>query len=81
MNESEVQDQVLRMLIRIAPDIAPEEIEPAVNFRDQVELDSMDFLNLVTAIHEQLGVNIPEVDYPKLSSLNGCVKYIRERLD
>ena len=44
--------------------------------REYLDLDSMDFLNLLTALHKELQVNVPEQDYPKVSSLNGCVDYI-----
>ena len=49
---------------------------PDVDFRDQLDIDSMDFLNFVIALHASLGVDIPETDYPKLATLNGCVEYL-----
>jgi acyl carrier protein len=50
-----------------------------VAFRDQFEIDSMDFLNFIIALHEATGVDIPEVDYPLLETLGGCVAYIQEK--
>jgi acyl carrier protein len=50
-----------------------------VSFRDQLDIDSMDFLNFVIAVHEALHVEIPEADYPKLATLNGCVEYLAAR--
>ena len=70
----------MRELGNIAPEIDPAQIDPAVNLRDQIDLDSMDVLDLMIAIHEATGVEIPEADYPKMSSLNGCVLYLRSRV-
>jgi acyl carrier protein len=67
---------VLEALHRIAPEVDPTTIDPASNLRDELELDSMDFLNLVTAVGEQLGFEIPERDYPQLVSLDGFVAYL-----
>ena len=50
------------------------------DLREELELDSMDFLNFVTALHEQTGVDVPERDYPYLVSLDGCVEYLSRRL-
>ena len=47
-----------------------------VGFRDQVDIDSMDFLNFAIALDEELGVAVPEKDYPKLASLDGCADYV-----
>jgi len=55
-------------------------MEPEVDLRDQLDIDSMDLLNFITAVHKQMGVNIPEADYPRLTSLAACVDYIAERL-
>jgi acyl carrier protein len=52
-----------------------------VSFRDQLDIDSMDFLNFVIAVHEALHVEIPEADYPKLITLNGCVAYLVSLLE
>lgn len=67
---------VLEVLSRIAPEADPAALDPATPFRDQLDLDSMDFLNFVIALHEALHVEIPEEDYPKLTTLNGCVAYL-----
>jgi acyl carrier protein len=47
---------------------------------EQIDLDSMDLLNLVIAIHEATGVDIPEADYPEMASLDGCAAYLRSRI-
>ena len=55
-------------------------LDPAAPLRDQIDIDSMDFLNFVTAVHKQLGVPIPELDYPRLASLDGAVHYVLAKL-
>lgn len=72
----EIKSTALRILGEIAPEADLSALKPDVSFRDQLDIDSMDFLNFVIALHEALHVDIPEVDYPKLDSLNACVKYL-----
>ncbi len=80
MTDDQIKTLVLEELGKIAPEIALDQIDPAVDLRDQIDLDSMDFLNLMIAIHEATGVDIPEADYPKMASLDGCVVYLRSRI-
>jgi len=77
MNEDEVKAAVKKALARVAPEAEDEELRPEVNFRDQIELDSMDFVGFVLELEKELGVKVPELQYPKLSSLNGCVGYFK----
>jgi len=82
MNEEELRQNITDTLLEIAPDIETIKIDPAISFRDQFEIDSVDFLNFVLALEKRLGVKIPEIDYPKLSSLNGCLLYLaKERVE
>lgn len=76
MTKDEIRTVVLRSLGEIAPEADPATIKPDVGFRDQLDLDSMDFLNFVIALHQALGVDIPEADYPRLATLDGCVEYL-----
>lgn len=76
MTRDEVRAAVLRSLAAVAPEADPGEIEPDVNLRDQIDIDSMDFLNFVTLLDKELRVDVPETDYPKLATLNGCVEYL-----
>jgi len=80
MTTDELQQTVLRMLGEIAPEVDPAAIKPDVDFRDQFDLDSMDFLNFVIAVDQELHVEIAEADYPRLSTLDGFVAYLAERL-
>jgi acyl carrier protein len=72
----DLRKTVLRTLGEIAPEADLASLDPAKPFRDQLDLDSMDFLNFVIALHERLRVEVPEEDYPKLATLNGCVAYL-----
>jgi len=76
MTKEEIKATVLRLLGEIAPEADLTQVDPDVNFRDQLDIDSMDFLNFVMALHERLHVEIPETDYPKVVTLNGCVEYL-----
>ena len=80
MTNDEIKALFLRELHKIAPEIELAGIDPAVDLREQVDLDSMDILNLAIAIHEATGVDIPEADYPQMASINGCVSYLHGRL-
>jgi acyl carrier protein len=73
MTEEEIKATVLRILGEIAPEADLTRLKPDVSFRDQLDIDSMDFLNFVIALDEELDVRIPESEYPKLSTLEGCV--------
>ncbi len=54
-------------------------LKPNVSFRDQLDIDSVDFLSFVIALHKELWVEIPEKDYPELSTLDGCIGYLLSR--
>ncbi len=79
MSDDEIKALILSELGNIAPE-AGSEIDPDTELREQIDLDSMDILNLMIAIHEATGVDIPEGDYPKLGTLNAAVAYLRERI-
>lgn len=72
----DVKRTALRILGEIAPEADLASLKPDVSFRDQLDIDSMDFLNFVIALHEALRVEIPEADYPKLATLNACAAYV-----
>lgn len=71
---------VLTLLRAIAPELEPEALVPARPLRQQVDLDSMDWLNFLVSLHERLGVTIPESDYAGLVSLDNVVDYLQARL-
>lgn len=80
MTNEEIKAKVLRMLGEIAPEADLENIDPDVEFRDQIDLDSMDYLNFVIALDEEFGVSIPETEYTKFISLNACATQLRKLL-
>jgi acyl carrier protein len=77
----ELQTMLLRILGELAPEADMSELAADVRIRDQLDLDSMDFLNFLIAVHEETGVDIPEADYPKLRTLNDIIVYLREAAD
>jgi acyl carrier protein len=76
MNGTEIRDTVIRVLQRIAPEADLASLAPAVEFRDQLDIDSFDFLTFVIGLHEALGVDIPEADYPEMMTLDSAVAYL-----
>jgi acyl carrier protein len=80
MNDPDIRKVIEEELNNIAPEIDLAAIDPAADLRESLDIDSMDFLNFITAIHHRLGVDIPELDYPKLITLDGAVAYIAAKL-
>ena len=76
MNQEQIKQEVLAALLEVAPEIEAKTLDHDKNLRDQYPLDSIDFLHFVLNIEKRLGVKISETDYPKLSSLNGSIKYL-----
>ncbi len=74
-----IRATILDTLSSIAPEIDPAGIAPDKPLRDQVDLDSMDFLNVIIRLHEVLGIDIPESDYASLATLDGAVDYLARR--
>jgi acyl carrier protein len=80
MNQDEVRKAVLAELMRIAPELEEGEVVPGKLLREQVDLDSMDWLNFLVALHERLKVEIPEADYAKLGTLDQVVAYLAAKV-
>ncbi len=66
-------------LRRIAPDMDAAGIDRSGDLREEFDIDSMDFLNLVTALNKRLGIPIPDADYPRLGTYAGFVAYLAEK--
>ena len=79
LDDATLRQAVLDALRRIAPEISPAEIAPEVPLRDQVDLDSMDWLNFLVALHAKVGVDIPESDYAKLVTLADLLAYLKAK--
>lgn len=80
MTDEAIRALIVRELGNIAPEVDLEQVDPAVELREQLDLDSMDILNWVVAIHEATGIDIPEADYPQMATLNSSVAYLRPHL-
>ncbi len=80
MNIAEVNAVLGEELGKIAPEVDLKTIDPGADLREALDIDSMDFLNFVTAIHHRLGLDIPELDYPKLGTLKGAADYLMAKL-
>ena len=80
MSDIDIRKVVQEELNNIAPEADLASVDPAVDLREAIDIDSMDFLTFITAVHHRLGIDIPEIDYPKLVTLDGAVKYITAHL-
>jgi acyl carrier protein len=76
VNESNARQLLGELLHRIAPETDIDQVDPDASLQDELDIDSMDFLNLMTALYEEAGIDVPERDYPQLATLNGCVAYV-----
>lgn len=80
MTDDALATAYVEEVLRVAPDLGPADITPDAHLQDDLELDSMDVLNLVAALHARLGVDIPEADYPQIATLNRALAYLGRRL-
>lgn len=80
MTNIEIPTVLLEELKNIAPEMVLSRLDPHADLREALDIDSIDFLNLVTALHYRLAVEIPEIDYPKLRTLNSAVAYLQAKL-
>ena len=80
MKPEELKSQVLEVLTTIAPELEPGELRADKPLRNQVDLDSMDWLNFLVALHERLKVDIPEADYAKLVTLDDLLAYVGAKI-
>ena len=76
MNHTDAHALFERLLRQIAPEVDVVDADHDAALQDSLGLDSMDFLNLVTALHETMGIEVPERDYPQLGTIDGFVGYI-----
>jgi acyl carrier protein len=76
MDAEKIKSEIIAVLVDVAPEVELENLDPAKSFRDQFEFDSIDFVDLMLRLEKRLGIPIPQSDYPKLSSLNGALRYL-----
>ena len=79
MTEVEIKQAVRDALSIVAPEVDLNTIDPAKDLRDQIDIDSVDFLNFVIGLHKELGVESPDTDVAKLITLDGCVAYLVDK--
>ena len=79
------KDECKKLVVDIIADIAPDEdlsqLKPDVRLRDQLQLDSMDFLDIVMELRKRHGIEVPEADYIQLASLDSCADYLTPKFN
>ncbi len=80
MTPEAIREIAVATLQSIAPEVEGDELIGSKPLRNQVDLDSMDWLNFLIGLHQKLKVDIPEADYAKLVTLDDVVGYLRERM-
>lgn len=80
MNDAELISQVVAIIRTVAPEVEEGELVAGRPLREQVDLDSMDWLRVIIGVHEKLEVDIPEADYGKLRSLDDWAAYLRPKV-
>ena len=81
MNREQLRAIIEEGLSRIAPEADFTELAAAENLREELDIDSFDFLNFLIGLNDRLGIDIPESDYEKLVSMNDLVGYLEARLE
>lgn len=76
MNEQQAREAFLAALAEVAPEADPAAIDPQRDLGEQLEIDSIDFLNLIVALAGRTGIEVPERDYPQLRTVDGAVGYL-----
>ena len=80
MTREEIQTAVLDIIQTVAPDEDLSGLKPDLKLREQIDLDSMDFLDIVMELRKRYGVHVPEAEYKELATLDGCVAYLAPKL-
>jgi len=76
MNDDEARTLIRTVLGEVAPEADLADVGADETIQEALDLDSIDFLNFVTGLHERTGLEIPERDYPELSTVDGCIRYL-----
>ncbi len=76
MTKEDIKKVVLDIISEIAPDEDLSNVQPGVRLREQLDLDSMDFLDIVMELRKKHGIEVPEEDYQQLASLDSCADYL-----
>jgi acyl carrier protein len=81
MTDADILTVLQEELGNIAPEMDLQKLASSADLREALDIDSMDFLNFVIAVHHRLSIDIPELDYPKLITLDGAVTYLKAKLE
>jgi acyl carrier protein len=79
LTDAGARELLERILAEIAPEVDLADARPDGQLQEELGLDSMDFLNIMIGIHDATGLEIPERDYPQLSTLTGAIGYLTSR--
>lgn len=77
--DDEIKKAVLESLHFVAPEVDLSTLKEDTSFREQIDIDSLDFVRFVIRLHGILEIEIPEVDYPQLGSVDSCIQYIKTK--
>jgi acyl carrier protein len=80
MTRDDIRQAVIQALTSVAPEIDPSTLQGNTALRQELDLDSMDFLNFVIALHGSVGVDIPETDYTKLGTIEDAIQYLERKV-
>jgi len=80
MTKDEIRAGVLAALAAVVPELEASALAPDRPLRDELDIDSMDFLNFTIGLHKAFGVDVPEADHRKLATLDACVDYVAAAL-
>jgi acyl carrier protein len=78
-DRDQIRAAVVEAILGVAADATADDLTEDGDLREELDIDSMDVLNIVTAVHDRVGVSIPETDYPKIATLRAFVDYVAER--
>ena len=81
MGDQQVRDIVLGIIEAVAPDADLSDVKGDVRLRDQLDMDSMDFLDIVMELRKRHKVEVPQADYPELATLDSCVAYLTPKFE
>ena len=76
MNENDLRAVVLDVLGQIAPEADLADLDPSSQLQEELDLDSINFIDFVSGLHDRTGVDIPERAYPEVATLDGCLRYL-----
>ncbi len=81
MKDQQVRQLVIDIIAVVAPDADLSSVQDDLPLRDQLDLDSMDFLDIVMELRKRYKVEVPKEDYSNLATLNSCVSYLRSKIE